>query len=61
MLMKIRNVHQNSKVQNFEKWKKWFGDMVDSYLSTNLALIWLMVSEKTYYTDGQMMPLALLT
>ncbi len=36
------------QIENFEK-KKWSGDMMD--LSSNLALISLLVSEKTSFTD----------
>ena len=42
------------KIQTFGKRKKGSEDMVDSYLSKNLVLIRLMVSEKTRFTyDGQ--------
>ncbi len=40
------------KIENFEKRKKWSGDVVERELPTNLAWIHAAVSEKLEFTDG---------
>ncbi len=57
MLTKTKKIRKNLKSENFEKKKKWSGDMLVRKLPTNLAWIHAAVSEtrpaKPEFTDGR--------